>query len=217
MKVVILAGGFGTRLSEETEDDAQRLQARAVFVVDPIDGTIAFMKGRPHFTICAGIVVDGRPVAGAVYNPITEECFTARAGNGAFLNGAPIHVSGRDSIEGCRMLGDKAMFAHKAWDTPPNRPWPPMEIETRGSIAYRIALVACGQFDGMMALSAKRDWDIAAAEIIATEAGGDVTTHTGAKLRYNRESTLQPSLVAAGPKLQPLLLERVSHINLPRS
>ena len=62
--------------------------ATAVFVVDPIDGTIAFMKGRPHFTICAGIVCDGEPVAGAVYNPITEECFTAHiAGGGAFSTG----------------------------------------------------------------------------------------------------------------------------------
>lgn len=207
--------GYGW-LSEETEDDAQRLQAECVFVVDPIDGTVAFMKGRPHFTICAGIVVDGNPVAGAVYNPIAEECFTARVGHGAFLNGAPIHVSGRDGVEGCRMLGDKAMFAHAAWNTPPNRPWPAMEIETRGSIAYRIVLVACGQFDAMMALSSKRDWDVAAAQIIATEAGGQVTTHTGAALRYNRESTLQPSLVAAGPTLQAQLLERVSHINLPR-
>ena len=203
-------------LSEETEDDAQRLEAQNVFVVDPIDGTIAFMKGRPHFTICAGVVSDGSPVAGAVYNPITEECFTARLGNGAFLNGAPIHASERDRVEGCRMLGDKAMFAHAAWNTPPNRPWPAMEIETRGSIAYRIALVACGQFDAMMALSAKRDWDVAAAEIIASEAGAEMTTHTGARLRYNRDSTLQPSLVAAGPKLQALLLDRVSHINLPR-
>lgn len=203
-------------LSEETDDDPARLSARCVFVVDPIDGTIAFMKGRPHFTICAGVVVDGRPVAGTVYNPITEECFTARLGHGAFLNGVSIHAGMRETVEGCRMLGDKAMFAHAAWNNPPNRPWPAMEIETRGSIAYRIVLVAAGQFDAMMALSSKRDWDVAAAQIIAEEAGAVVTTHTGAQLRYNRESTLLPSLVVAGPKLQPRLLERVSHINLPR-
>jgi myo-inositol-1(or 4)-monophosphatase len=203
-------------LSEETDDDPARLKDDAVFVVDPIDGTIAFMKGKPHFTICAGVVVDGRPVAGAVYNPITEECFTARLGHGAFLNGTRMHAGTRETVEGCRMLGDKAMFAHAAWNTPPNRPWPPMEIETRGSIAYRIVLVAAGQFDAMLALSSKRDWDIAAAEIIANEAGALVTTHTGAPMRYNRESTLQPSVVAAGPKLHARLMERVSHINLPR-
>lgn len=204
-------------LSEETEDDASRLSAEAVFVVDPIDGTIAFMKGRPHFTICAGVVCDGLPVAGAVYNPITEECFTAHVAGGAHVNGTPIVVSRQEVVENCRMLGDKPMFLHAAWNSAPNIPWPPMEIETRNSIAYRMALVADGQFDAMMALSAKHDWDLAAAEIIVSEAGGVVTTHTGAKLRYNRDTTLQPSIVAAGPALHAHLMTRVSHLKLQRS
>ncbi|HEY0301861.1 MAG TPA: 3'(2'),5'-bisphosphate nucleotidase CysQ, partial [Rhizomicrobium sp.] len=203
-------------LSEETEDDPARLTAKTVFVVDPIDGTIGFIKGKPHFTICAGVVRDGEPVAGAVYNPITEECFTAFKGGGATLNGTPIHVSDRAEIEGCRMLADRQMLGHAAWNTLPNRPWPPMEIESRSSIAYRAVLVAAGQFDAMLALSSKRDWDLAAAQIVVTEAGGLITTHTGAALRYNRESTLHPSVVAAGPKLHARLMERVSHIHLPR-
>jgi myo-inositol-1(or 4)-monophosphatase len=203
-------------LSEETKDDPARLGCRSVFVVDPIDGTVAFIKHRPHFTICAGVVTDGVPVAGAVYNPMTEECFTARAGHGAFLNGARIHVGDRAALEGCRMLGDKPMLEHTAWNTPPNTPWPPMHVETRNSIAYRMALVAAGAFDAMLALSSKRDWDLAAAEIILTEAGGIATTHTGARFVYNRESTLQPSLIAAGPKLHDAMLARVSHLNLPR-
>jgi myo-inositol-1(or 4)-monophosphatase len=204
-------------LSEETEDDTSRLSAPAVFVVDPIDGTVAFMKQRPHFTICAGIVCDGIAVAGAVYNPITEECFTARAGRGAFLNGNPIFVSDGDRVEGCRMLGDKPMFEHAAWRTSPNIPWPPMHIETRNSIAYRMALVAAGRFDAMMALSAKHDWDLAAADIIVREAGGVATTHTGASFSYNGATTLQPSVVAAGPALHAQLLARVDHLNLSRA
>jgi myo-inositol-1(or 4)-monophosphatase len=203
-------------LSEETEDDTARLGAEAVFVVDPIDGTIGFMKGRPQFTICAGIVTGGTPVAGAVFNPVTGECFTARTGHGAHLNGAAIHVSDRAELEGCRMLADRNMLGHSAWNDPPNRPWPPMSIETRSSIAYRMVLVAAGQFDAMLALSAKRDWDMAAAQVVVTEAGGVVTTHTGAAPRYNRESTVQPSVVAAGPKLHAQLMARVSHLNLPR-
>jgi myo-inositol-1(or 4)-monophosphatase len=204
-------------LSEETEDDPVRLKARSLFVVDPIDGTVAFMKGKPHFTICAGVVRDGRPVAGAVYNPITEECFTARKDHGAHLNGAAIHVSGRATIEGCRMLGDRNMFAHPAWNNPPNRPWPPMHVESRGSVAYRMVLVACGQFDATIALSSKHDWDLAAAEVIVREAGGKVTTHTGAALDYNLETTLVPSLVAAGPELHTELMTRVAHLALPRA
>ena len=203
-------------LSEETEDDSTRLTAGAVFVVDPIDGTVAFMKGRPHFTICAGVVSEGFSVAGTVYNPITEECFTAHLGGGAFLNGASIKVSDRESVENCRMLGDKVMFGHPAWSTPPNVPWPPMAIETRNSIAYRMALVAAGQFDAMLALSAKHDWDLAAADIIVSEAGGVVSTHTGNKLRYNGQTTLQPSVVAAGPKLHGHLMARTGHLNLQR-
>ena len=92
-----------------------------------------------------------------------------------------------------------------------------MEIENRGSIAYRVALVACGQFDAMLALSSKRDWDLAAAQIILTEAGGVLTTHAGAPIVYNGESTLQPSVVAAGPGLHAELIARVGHIKLPRA
>ncbi len=203
-------------LSEETDDDPARLAADTLFIVDPIDGTVAFLKARPHFTICAAAVHAGRPVAGVVYNPITEECFTARLGHGAFCNGAPIHVSARQDVEGCRMLADKAMFAHPAWREPPSIPWPPMEIETRSSIAYRMVLVANGAFDAMLALSAKRDWDLAAAEIVLAEAGGIVTTHDGAVLRYNRLDAVQPSVIGAGPALHAKLMERVAHLKLPR-
>jgi myo-inositol-1(or 4)-monophosphatase len=207
--------GYGW-LSEETEDDPARLECDSVFIVDPIDGTVAFLKGKPHFTICAAVVTDGRPVAGVVYNPITDECFAARAGDGATLNGALIHATAREELEGCRMLADKAMLGHAAWNDPPNIPWPPMEIETRSSIAYRLALVANGSFDAMMALSAKRDWDLAAADVIAREAGSVVTAHDGTPLRYNRADALQASVIAAGPALYERLTARVAHIKLPR-
>jgi myo-inositol-1(or 4)-monophosphatase len=202
-------------LSEETEDDPARLEAEAVFVVDPIDGTIAFMKSRPHFTICAAVVHEERPVVGVVYNPISEEFFSARLGCGAVCNGTPIHVGERSEVESCRMLGDKAMFAHPAWSEPPNIPWPEMHVETRNSIAYRMALVASGTFDCMMALSAKRDWDLAAAEIVLREAGGTASAHDGSALRYNRPSAIQTSVIGAGPALHAKLLDRVSHIKLP--
>jgi myo-inositol-1(or 4)-monophosphatase len=202
-------------LSEETEDDESRLKRAFTFVVDPIDGTIAFVRGKPHFTICAGIISEGRPVAGVVYNPITDECFRAARGLGAARNGKPIHVHVQATVEGCRMLGDKPMFAHPAWSNAPNIPWPPMEIETRNSIALRMAMVASGEFDAMMALSAKHDWDLAAAEIIVVEAGGVVTAHTGETLYYNRPMPVQRSVVAASPELHAKLMERVQHLKLP--
>jgi myo-inositol-1(or 4)-monophosphatase len=202
-------------LSEETDDDPARLEAETIFVVDPIDGTVAFMKNRPHFTICAAVVHRGRPNAGVVYNPVSEEFFAARLGRGAACNGVPIRVSGQAEVEGCRMLGDKAMFAHAAWSSAPNIPWPEMHVETRSSIAYRMALVANGAFDAMLALSAKRDWDLAAADIILSEAGGIATAHDGSALCYNRASAIQASIVGASPALHANLLNRVSHIELP--
>lgn len=203
-------------LSEETEDDTSRLQKQNVFVVDPIDGTIAFLKKRPHFTICVALVRDGRPVLGVVLNPILDECFAASEGLGATMNGLAIHVSERAELEGCRMCAARDMLEHPAWNNPPNRPWPPMHIETRNSVAYRMALVAQGAYDATLALSAKRDWDMAAADIIVREAGGIVTTHDGSVPRYNGESTLQPSLIASGPKLHAEILSRVRHIKLQR-
>ncbi|HEY2034644.1 MAG TPA: 3'(2'),5'-bisphosphate nucleotidase CysQ [Rhizomicrobium sp.] len=203
-------------LSEETEDDPSRLERKDVFVVDPIDGTIAFLKNRPHFTICVALVHDGRPVIGVVLNPVLDECFAANDGEGATLNGHPIHVSNRTELEGCRMCAAHDMMEHSAWNTPPNRPWPPMHIENRNSVAYRMALVASGTFDATLALSAKRDWDIAAADIIVREAGGIVTTHDGTVPRYNGPQTIQPSLIAAGPALHAEILSRVRHINLQR-
>lgn len=202
-------------LSEESLDDPARLDALYSFVVDPIDGTTAFMKGRPHFSISIAIVRAGRPIAGVVYNPILDECFGAMLGGGATLNGGTIHVSTCERVEGCRMLGAKDVFAHPAWNDAPNIPWPDMAIENRSSIAYRMGLVAAGRFDAALALSTKRDWDVAAGDLIVQEAGGTVTDHTGAILQYNGASTLQPSFVCANPILHAQIMKRVRHLTLP--
>jgi myo-inositol-1(or 4)-monophosphatase len=185
-------------LSEESLDDPARLAARRIFVVDPIDGTIAFMKGRPHFTICAAVVENGRPIAGVVFNPAMDENFTAESGGGAFLNGAPIHAGARTEIAGCRLLGNSQVFAG----------WPPMHIENFSSIAYRVALVAAGRFDAMISLTTKRDWDMAAADMILSEAGGQLVGADGQPLTYNLAPALQGASIAAGLGLiTPLLAE----------
>lgn len=180
-------------LSEESADDPARLTKARVFVIDPIDGTIAFLKNRPHFTVCAAIVADERPCCGAIYNPATDELYSAHLGGGAQRNGAAIHVGGRTGLEGCAMLGDRNQL------TLP--PFPPMHVQNRNSVAWRLMLVADGSADASVSLTAKRDWDLAAADIILSEAGGFLTDTRGAPLRYNRASTLQPSLAAANPAL----------------
>ena len=176
-------------LSEENPDDPTRLSKREVFIIDPIDGTIAFLKNRPHFTICAAVVTLGRPRCGVVYNPITDELYSAQSGQGAHRNGAAIQVGQQTQLEGCAMLGDRTQFTAS--------PWPSMHVQNRNSIAYRLVLVADGSADASVSLTPKRDWDLAAADIILHEAGGFLTDAQGGLLIYNQPVTRQSSLVAA--------------------
>ena len=212
---LLAARPFYGWLSEEG-GDKERPDARRSFIVDPIDGTTAFLKAKPHFSISVAVVEEGRPMAGVVYNPITEECFAAARAQGSRLNGDAIHVSDCSSMEGCRILGPKDMFAHPAWSTPPNQPWPDMQIETRNSIAYRMALVAAGMFDAALVLSAKHDWDMAAGDLIVREAGGRVSSHDGSALHFGEAVPIQRSMVCAGPALHALLIERLRHVSLPQ-
>lgn len=198
-------------LSEETADTAERLEKRRVFIVDPIDGTLSFIKRTPEFTICAAVVEDGAPVVAVIFNPMTDEMFAAARGMGSTLNEAPIHVSDRAELEGCRILVARDVIQHPAWP----RPWPTMDIGKRASIAYRMALVANGAYDGMMALSSKYEWDTAAGALIVQEAGGLATAHTGLALAYNQRVPTHRSLVCAGPALHAAIMERTASIKLP--
>ena len=198
-------------LSEETADTPERLGARRLFIVDPIDGTLSFIKRKHEFTICACVVDNGVPIAAVIYNPMTEEMFAAAQGRGATLNDAPIEVSARAELPGCRILVARDVIEHPAWP----QPWPAMDVGKRASISYRMALVANGTYDAMMALSSKYEWDTAAGALIVQEAGGLATTHTGAALPYNQPTPTHRSLVCAGPALHAAILERTAPIRLP--
>jgi len=206
--------GYGW-LSEETEDDPARLLCPLTWVVDPIDGTRAFAQGKPHFVISVALVAEGRPVLAALFNPATEEFFEAVSGGGARLNDAPIRVSDCTRIEGCRIAAFAPMFKHPGWARAGIAPWPEMEILERNSVAYRIALVACGAADAALALNGKSDWDLAAADLIVHEARGRMTSHDGKLFIYNRENTRHRSLLAAGPALYTALYDKLGAIRLP--
>jgi myo-inositol-1(or 4)-monophosphatase len=195
-------------LSEESSDDKKRLHAERTWIVDPIDGTRAFLRGDPHFTICVALIEGDKALTSAVYNPATEEFFEATAGQGAKLNDEVLSTSPQCSLENCTMLGNKQMFEHKGWP----QSWPAMRIEQRNSTNYRLALVATGQFDASLAIARKADWDLAPGALIAQEAGALVSDHTGAEYRYNREEPAQRSLVCAAPGLYTELFNRVSHL-----
>ena len=191
--------GYGW-LSEETADNADRLPVRRIFVVDPIDGTTAFMKHRPWFSVALAVVEDGRVVAGVVHAPALDETYDAASGSGARLNGSPIAPSTARSLRDCAMLGDPGLFAGDGW--------PPMRVERRNSIAYRMALVAAGAFDAAYAPTPKWDWDVAAGTVIAAEAGAVVTDHRGLPYRFNQPDPRQTGLLCAAPGVHAQLVAR---------
>lgn len=188
-------------LSEETMDDASRHSAKRSFVIDPIDGTRAFMDGKPHFTICLAVIENGRSVVGVVYNPIKEEMYDARIGGGARLNSRPINTSSSNKIEGCSMLGYPRKFKRLGW--------PDMKVSIRNSMAYRIVMVAAGERDGTVSFTAKSDWDLAAASLIATEAGAVITDLANEEMVYNEDSVNKNGVICAGPALHALLLQKL--------
>jgi myo-inositol-1(or 4)-monophosphatase len=194
-------------LSEEEIDDGSRHKAQRTWFVDPIDGTRAFIKGLPHFSISIALVENNQPILGVIYNPVTEELFTAIKGKGAFKNGLPIKASQTDTLENARMLGAAHMFHSKLW----LREWPIMQINQRNSIAYRMALVASGEFDSAIATTTKNDWDLAAGALILIEAGGFATNHLGEPFAFNG-NLKQRSLLACCQGLKNELLDRLAHI-----
>lgn len=192
-------------LSEETRDDLSRLDRNRIFVVDPIDGTRGFAQGQPHFTICVAVVEAGRPTAAVVFNPAREELFDAIAGGGARLNGQTITPSRLTGLAGARVLGSRRLMKNPAFAAAR----PPVQIAYRNSIAYRLALVASGEFDATINLWGAHEWDLAAADLIVEEAGARLTNLAGEQHVYNRQNTRLANLVCAGPPLHALLLEEL--------
>jgi myo-inositol-1(or 4)-monophosphatase len=202
--------GYGW-LSEETPDDPARLQARHIFIVDPIDGTSAYMGDRPWFAVAIAVIAEGRPLAGVVHAPALDEHYTASLGGGAGCNGAPIRASEACGLETASLTGDPHLLRSARWP----EPWPAMTVVRRNALAYRLAAVAAGQFDGTLSLGWKNDWDIAAGDLIAREAGALCTDPHGHPLRFNTPRAQNPGLVCAAPGLHPLILARTAPIDLP--
>lgn len=198
-------------LSEETPDTSDRLGTRRQFVVDPIDGTRAFVKEQPLWCVPIAVVEDGQPVAAVVHVPSSGETYAAVHGSGASCNGQLIGASGARRLAGARMLADHRLFTRPIWP----EPWPPMDIETRSAMAYRLCLVAAGAFDAALALRPQWDWDVCAGALIAAESGAIVSDHLGRPWSFNRADPRQSSLVCAAPELYPLIIQRTAAIALP--
>ena len=196
--------GYGW-LSEETEDAPDRLSAERVFVVDPIDGTRAFIAGERTWAHSLALVENGRPLAGVVHLPKLERTYVATAGGGARLNGAPIAPSARAELEDATVLANAAQLDPRHW----RGDAPRLERHMRPSLAYRLCLAAEGRFDAMVSFRDAWEWDVAAGDLIAREAGAVVTDRHGAPPIYNGPSALIAGLVVAGPALHAAILARV--------
>jgi len=192
-------------LSEETEDDPARLSRATVFVVDPIDGTRAFLNGDPGFAHALAVVRGGRPVAAAVHLPALALTYAARADGGATLNGRRLGRGAGPGVGGARLLAGKAALAAAHWPGGV----PPVTRHFRTSLAWRLCLVADGRFDATLALRPVWEWDSAAASLIASEAGVTVTDRLGAPLRFNAPHPAGDGLLAAPPRLHADLLARL--------
>lgn len=188
-------------LSEETADAPEaRMAQRRLWIIDPIDGTRAFLEGRREWCVAAALAVDGRPVLAAVYTPRQDEFFTARRGEGASLNGAPLVLPDTATLEGAHIAGNRkalAGLAHLGIAADPSGALP---------LQLRLAHVAAGRLDGAVSLGKRNDWDLAAGELLVTEAGGLVTGSSGEGYIYNRPEPWQQGLVAAGAKRHAALV-----------
>ncbi|WP_372054284.1 3'(2'),5'-bisphosphate nucleotidase CysQ [Tistrella mobilis] len=198
--------GYGWLSEESVAHLSERARPR-IWVVDPIDGTRAFVDGRPEFTISVALVEAGRPVIAQVFNPATGEFFEAVAGHGCRLNGAPCRVGGGTDPLAARLLVSRRELYERRWGSGLDG----SAVIALGSIAYKLALVAAGRFDAAVSLRPKADWDLAAADLIVAEAGGRMTDAEGRDLLYARPDTTEhPSLIAANPALHAALIGRLA-------
>lgn len=184
--------GYGW-LSEESKDDRARLDFDRLFIVDPIDGTRAYLKSRTDWSIVAAVAEKGRPVAAAIYAPVDDELFLAAAGQGATRNGAPIVASPGVGLANARIAGPKKTLEQLTAIDPGTIHEPKIF-----SLALRLARVAEGRIDAAFASVNAKDWDLAAADLLVHEAGGAMTNFAGEALVYNLHDPVHGAILAAG-------------------
>jgi len=189
-------------LSEESVDDDARLGKRLVWIVDPIDGTRAYLAHRDDWCVSAALVEGASPILAAVYAPVTDEFFFAARGQGATLNDRAVQATAGTELDFSRMAGPKPLVQRLSAS--------PDDITLHpriGSLALRLCRVADGSLDAAFAGGQSRDWDLAAANLIVQEAGGRMTALSGDAIEYNRREVVHGILVAAGQDRHARIVE----------
>jgi myo-inositol-1(or 4)-monophosphatase len=191
-------------LSEETEDDGSRLGKRRVWVVDPIDGTRAYIGGLLDWSISAALVEDGRPTVAALFAPAENEFYTAVLGQGATCNRQRLETSD-GSLAQARISGPRRITEQIAALVPTIIVLPRVH-----SLALRFARVAQGRLDAALSAGSSHDWDLAAADLLVHEAAGALTSFAGDRIVYNRAEPVHGPLLAAGPSRHRALCDLLS-------
>jgi len=197
-------------LSEESADDESRLGRHLVWVVDPIDGTRAYLAGREDWCVSVALVEATAPVLAAVFAPVTGEFFFAARGNGAARNDVPLQATSGSALDFSRIAGPKPLVQRLSKGSDEISLYPRI-----GSLALRLCRVAQGTLDAAFAGGQSRDWDIAAANLIVEEANGRMTTVSGDTILYNRREVTHGVLVAAGRDRHASIVEHFRDRPLP--
>jgi len=184
-------------LSEESADDPARLSCRRVWVVDPIDGTREFVDGIPEWCISIGLVEDGVPVAGGIFNPTADELVIGSLETGVTYNGAPSTVRDPESLADVTVLASRSETRRGEWARFQGAPF---RVEPCGSVAYKMARVAAGQAEATWTLVPKSEWDVAAGVALVRAAGGRVTLADGTDPVFNQPRPVFPNFVATGQR-----------------
>jgi len=190
--------------SEESHADQSDRAVPLVWIVDPIDGTRAYISGSADWSISVALVHHGRPLIAAIYVPVTDEMFLALQSHGAMLNNTPIRVSTGATLAGASLAGPKRFLDRLSVITPEILAQPKVH-----SLALRIARVAHGALDAAFASGGSHDWDLAAADLLVHEAGGALTDLAGRPLTYSGSEAAYGALIAAGPARHAALIELV--------
>lgn len=186
-------------LSEETADDLDRLKRDLIWLVDPVDGTRDFLRGRKGWCVSVALINAGRPLVGILNAPAREEVWTAEAGQGAFLNGRRLCASGCRQFLGARVPANSLQKVDQFLTM----------VDQPNSIALRVAMVADDQADLLAALRWSNEWDIGAAALIAREAGARVTDALGKPFAYNKRDPRAFGLLVTAPDIHD---DAVAHL-----
>ncbi len=192
-------------LSEETDDDLGRLEKSSVFVIDPIDGTRAFVEGRETFSHSLAVAHEGVVTSAVVHLPLRGKTYRAATGKGASMNDQALSVSSQPNTDDATILAGKMNAKGAYWKSGVA----PFKPHFRSSLAYRMALVGQGRFDGMLTLRPTWEWDVAAGTLIIQEAGGTVADLNRAPLRFNNKSAQFNGVLAAGAALYEDLMDKL--------